>query len=77
MADYFDVVMFKQTKTGKTFAVRLGSASARDDGGFNLYLDAIPAPQEGQYKLCVVPRRERAAAQAQSSGNELNDEIPF
>lgn len=60
--DRMDVVSFKEnTKTGKTFAVRLGSAVASKKGdGWNLYLDAIPAPVDGQYRLSVVPPRERA-----------------
>jgi len=59
MSDYFDVLSFKKTKTGKTFAVRLGSAKQSDNGNWNLYLDAMPAPVEGQYQLTIAPRRER------------------
>ena len=57
--DYWDVVSFKKTKSGKTFAVKLGTAKKKDDGGFALYLDAMPAAVDGQFNINVVPPRER------------------
>jgi hypothetical protein len=73
MADRYDVVSFKKTKTGKTFAIRLGSAVQSNNGdGWNLYLDAIPAPEEGQYRLSIVPPRER-----QSRRDDNDDAPPF
>lgn len=60
MNDRFDVVNFKKSQGGKTYAVRLGSAVQRKDGGgWNLYLDAIPAPEDGQYRLAIVPPRDQ------------------
>lgn len=77
MADRMDVVTFKETKNGKTFAVRLGSAVASKKGdGYNLYLDAIPAPVDGQYRLSVVPPREKQQRQP-GQDDDLNDSVPF
>lgn len=75
MADRYDVVNFRKTQNGKTYAVRLGSAVPSKNGdGFALYLDAMPAPEDGQYKLNVVPPRERqnsAPAPSQAADDEL------
>jgi len=76
MSDRMDVVTFKETKTGKTFAVRLGSAVKSKKGeGWNLYLDAMPAPIEGQYRLSIVEPRQQQGAP--SKANDLDDPIPF
>lgn len=56
MSDYFDCIAFKKTKNDKTFAVRLGSAKKRDDGGFNVYLDAFPV---GDGSFSIVPQRDK------------------
>lgn len=70
----YDVVAFRKTQQGKTFAVRLGSAVQSKNGdGWQLYLDAIPAPVDGQYVLSVVPPRE----QRQSRSTALDDEVPW
>lgn len=76
MADRYEVVSFKQTQSGKTFAVRLGSAvkSTKNDG-FNIYLDAIPAPVDGQYKMTITPPRERQREPGQD--DDLSDSVPF
>ena len=59
MTDYWDVGTFKKTQSGKSFFVRLGRAQQSDDGGFRLYLDALPAPQDGQYVMNVTKPREK------------------
>lgn len=75
MTDRYDVVQFRKTSTGKTFAVRLGSAKRNDDGGFRLYLDALPIPDGGNCTISVVPPRERGQAPA---GNvDIGDAVPF
>lgn len=80
--EYFDCVIFKETKNGKTFARQIGSAKRRDDNGFNVYLDALPP--DG--KFCIVPQRDRgtgakAAPPRQhnenAAQNQFDDEIPF
>ena len=66
-SEYFDAITFVKTKNGKTFARQLGSAKRRDkDGGFDLYLDAIPAPVEGSYRISIVPQRERKSGSSDS-----------
>lgn len=73
MSDYFDCVKFIETKNGKKFARQLGSAKKRDDGGFSVYLDALPP--DGQF--AIVPQRPRAAGGAPTkSPDDLNDS-PF
>lgn len=61
MSDYWDVGSFKKKKDGGAYFVRLGSAKARDDGGFAMWLDALPSPgASGQYEIQVVPQREKS-----------------
>lgn len=55
MSEYFDIVAFRKTKNDKTYARQIGSAKKRDDGGFNLYFDALPV--DGQ--CSIVPQRKR------------------
>ncbi len=52
--EYFDCIKFKELKSGKHFAMRIGSAKQRDDGGFQVYLDALPP--DGQF--VISPRRD-------------------
>jgi hypothetical protein len=80
MSDRFDVISFRKSKNGKVYAVRLGSASPRDDAGFNCWLDAIPAPgPSGSYEIQIVPQRDRAkGGQSAPQGEDMNDSIiPF
>lgn len=72
MSDYFDCVLFKKTKNDKTFAVKLGSAKKREDGGFNVYLDALPT---GDGSFSIVPQRPRAAASKVNQATD--DETPW
>lgn len=60
MTTRLEAVQFKKTQSGKIYAVRLGSAVPNKNGdGYNIYLDAIPAPEDGQYKLAIVPQRQK------------------
>lgn len=60
MTDRYEVITFRKSKNDKVYAVRLGSASPRDDGGFSIWLDATPAPgPSGQYEIQIVPQRDR------------------
>lgn len=81
MSDYFDVLAFKKTKSDKTYAVKLGTAKRRDDGGFQLYLDAMPAPENGQFQMTVAPRREQGVSNSSRAQRDFNapldDTIPF
>ncbi|CAB4176870.1 hypothetical protein UFOVP1672_52 [uncultured Caudovirales phage] len=77
MNERFDVISFKESKGGKVYAVRLGSAvpNKKGDGGFSLYLDAIPAPVDGQYKMTITPPRERQREPGQD--DDLDSQVPF
>ena len=79
-----DVLSFKEGKGGKFFAIKVGSAvPGKKEGEYNLYLDAIPAPVEGQYRLSVVHQREKAQGAQTGPGtpperrDDMDDEIPF
>lgn len=72
MSDYFDCVKFIETKNGKKFARQIGSAKKRDDGGFSVYLDALPP--DGQF--AIVPQRDRGAKPA-APKSDLDDDIGF
>lgn len=79
---YYDAIYFKKGKEGKTFALRLGSALKSDKhDGFIAYLDAIPAPVDGQYVISIVPPREKKETTQGASGtpprDDLDDTIPF
>lgn len=59
-----DVIAFRKGANDKTYAVRLGSAVPKKQGeGYTLYLDAIPAPENGQWVISVVPPREQRQGQ--------------
>ncbi len=74
MADRYEVISFRKTKNDKVFAVKLGTAMPRDDGGFSCWLDAMPAPgASGVYEIQIVKPREKPAAR----GNDMEDGIPF
>lgn len=58
--DRYDVISFKKTKNDKVFAVKLGTAVKRDDGGFSAWLDAMPTPgPSGSYEIQIVAPRDR------------------
>jgi hypothetical protein len=58
MAERMDVIAFKKGANGKAFAIRCGSAVPNREGpGYRVYLDSIPAPEEGQWVLSIVPPR--------------------
>ena len=60
MAEYFDAIQFKKTRSDKVMAVRLGTAKPKDGGGWFVDLDAIPAPVDGRYSFVIVPQREKS-----------------
>lgn len=71
-----DVIAFKKGANDKTYVVRLGSAVPKKQGeGWTLYLDAIPAPENGQWVISVVPPRERQPQSNQGGGG--GDPPPF
>lgn len=78
MTDRMDVISFKEGKNGKMFAVRLGSAVQNKKGdGYNCYLDAIPAPVDGQYRISVVPQREKPRGSGEAPNAPPDGDDPF
>lgn len=74
-----DVIAFRKGPNDKTYAVRLGSAVPKKQGdGYTLYLDAMPAPQDGQYIMSVVPPREQRPGQQVDNRRQTADQdVPF
>ena len=77
---------------GKSYFTKIGVAFPNRDGkGYTVLLDAIPAPNEGQFKVMLrepLPRddrrqsadndRRQAASRSSGSGyDDLNDDIGF
>jgi hypothetical protein len=83
MEKYLDILAFREAKGGKKFAIKCGSASLnKDEDGYNCYIDAMPAPVEGQYRIALVPRKEKGeqkqGTQTASQGPaDLGDDVPF
>jgi len=67
----------------------LGNAWAfKDKEGFTLKLDAVPAPQDGQYTILLVvpkqkdnqqgrPRQQASQGRNANFSEDLNDSVPF
>jgi hypothetical protein len=71
MTTRLDAIAFKKTQNGKTYAVRLGSAAPKKDGeGYTVYLDAIPAPTDGQWVITLAVPRERGESPAPQSSRK-------
>lgn len=70
---------------GKSYFTRLGVAFENKNGdGYNVLLDAIPAPVDGQFKIMLKPPQEKDGGQQQSRsggsgrvGRDDPDSIPF
>ena len=85
MMERYDVLAGREytTRDGevKTAWTRCGSMfKSRKGESFNLVLDAIPAPQEGQFKLACFPPKPRDQEPPRppgQTGGPLDDEIPF
>lgn len=72
MADRYDALAWKKSQSGKPYAVRIGSAVPRKQGeGMIVYLDAMPAPENGQYVITLSPPRPR------EGGGSRSDEAPW
>lgn len=62
---------------GKTYFTRLGVAfEAKDGNGWNLLLDAMPAPVDGQFKIMLRPPREQSDRPSRAD-EPRDDDIPF
>ena len=60
--EYWDVGTWKETKSGKNFFTKLGSATQNEDGGWTIFLDALPLPgSKGGCRMTIKPPRQRPA----------------
>lgn len=81
MAEYWDVGTWKETKTGKNFFIKLGSATQGDTGEWTIYLDALPLPgPKGGCRMSIKPQRERpynpSGGQLSGSGQQISTGEP-
>ena len=94
MADnqYWEVLQWRESKNGKNWAVKLGSAKQKDDGGFYVDLNCYPIPtmdDRGQLRCSFViqPPKGEYKPRQQASGGQRGDytsakdvdesEVPF
>lgn len=75
---------------GKSYFTKIGAAFPNKDGkGFTVLLDAVPASNEGQYKIMLrepLPKDDSRGGGRQQQGGgggwgnqaaDLDDEVPF
>ena len=82
MGERLDAVMGRKSKDGqKTYWTKIGAAFPnKQGGGYTVVLDAIPAPEEGQYRISLfVPKEDDGRGKAKGGGGQapLDDDIPF
>jgi hypothetical protein len=77
MTQRLDALCVRESN-GKRYWTRLGVAFASKDGhGFNLLLDAMPAPTDGQFKIVLRPPQGDAPKSDEQPGDDLDGPIPF
>lgn len=72
--------MSAREKDGKTYWNRIGVAfPAKQGPGWTIYLDSIPAPTDGQFKIMLMePKpREGGSAPSERSAASGDEDIPF
>ena len=68
---------------GKSYFTKIGAAFPNKDGkGFTVLLDAVPASNEGQYKIMLREPLPKDGQRQQSAGGnsnyaDLDDDIAF
>jgi hypothetical protein len=78
MTTRFEVGQWRTSPNGKKYFQRLGSAKANDDGGFSLWLEALPMPRSDNHPtLTVKPERDRVAQPVSNREADPDDESPF
>ena len=83
MTNRLDALMAREYKTNdgevKTAFTKIGVAFETRNGGWSVTLDAIPAPVDGQYKIVLLPPKEKGDRnqRASSGQDELDSQIPF
>lgn len=84
MSERLDALIGRKSKDGqKTFWTKIGVAwPNKQGGGYTVVLDAMPAPEEGQFRISLfVPREDDARSKGggkRADPNEpLDDTVPF
>ena len=76
MTNRLDALSARESN-GKTYWTRVGVAFQSKDGtGWNVLLDAMPAPVDGQFKFTLMaPKPREGGDNRQASSN--SDDIPY
>lgn len=89
MAERYDALSAREytTQSGETKSAftKIGAAFPNRDGkGFTVLLDAVPASNEGQYKIMLrepLPkdgqRQQSGGSYSESPNDDLDDDTPF
>lgn len=75
-----EVGQFRKGANDKWRFVKLGYAKKNDKGQLNVYLDALPLPDEKGCSLVIQERREQSQPEPQRGGGpmgDIEDIIPF
>ena len=73
MSERLDAVMGRKSKDGqKTYWTKIGAAFPNKQGeGYTVVLDAMPAPEDGQYRISLfVPKEDDGRGRG---GGRVND----
>lgn len=79
MTNRLDALSARESN-GKTYWTRVGVAfQSKDGSGWNVLLDAMPAPQDGQFKITLRPpqQQDSGGGRQQSQQQPGSDDIPF
>jgi len=83
MADRYELSSVREVN-GKRYWTRLGTMFPHRNGdGFNIILDAVPASQDGQFKIVAMVPKERDQQRGNGGGRDpqydrdLQDGVPF
>jgi hypothetical protein len=71
--------MSAREKDGKTYWNKVGVAfPAKQGPGWTVYLDSIPAPVDGQFKIMLMAPKPRDGLSGGSQGGAFDDSsVPF
>ena len=77
MTKRLDAVMAREYQSGgetKSSFTKVGVAFETRNGGWQLLLDAVPAPTDGQYKILLMEPRQKD--QVRSGGGQRRPDFP-
>lgn len=76
MTERLDALSARESN-GKTYWTKIGVAFASKDGtGWNVLLDAMPAPVDGQFKITLKPPMPKEQSRTAGQGGAYDD-APF